>query len=136
MNDKKPRFTLNSVDNLFTTQEQRDNEQLVKIRELDVTKIDQFPKHPYKVKNDADMYNLMESIRIAATLLKPFLPDTAEKIFRQMNVESCDWDSLEKFGFLKAGHTVGKPEILFARIDKEKMLKEIEEKNQNFLGEF
>lgn len=63
MNDKKPRFTLNSVDDLFTTQEQRDDEQLVKIRELDVTKIDQFPKHPYKVKNDADMYNLMESIK-------------------------------------------------------------------------
>lgn len=63
MNDKKPRFTLNSVDDFFTTQEQRDDEQLVKIRELDVIKIDQFPKHPYKVKNDADMYNLMESIK-------------------------------------------------------------------------
>ena len=81
-----------------------------------------------KERLDTVLYNLLESIRIAATLLKPFLPDTAEKIFKQLNIEPCDWDSLGKFGFLPAGHTVGKQEILFARIDKEKMLAEIEAK--------
>ncbi len=79
-----------------------------------------------KARLDTVLYNLLETIRIAATLLGPFLPETAEKIFRQLNIEPTGWDTLDKFGFLPAGHTVGTPEILFARIDKEKKMKEIQ----------
>ncbi len=79
-----------------------------------------------KGRLDTVLYNLLETIRIAATLLGPFLPETAEKIFRQLNIEPTGWDTLDKFGFLPAGHTVGTPEILFARIDKEKKMKEIQ----------
>ncbi len=61
--EKKPRFELNSVDDLFTTQEMRDEAKLAKIHELDIDLIDQFPNHPYKVKDDEDMMNLVESIR-------------------------------------------------------------------------
>ena len=78
-----------------------------------------------KERLDTVLYNLLETVRFAATLLKPFLPDTAEKIFKQLNIEPTGWDSLESFGYLPAGHTVGQQEILFARIDKEKKLKEI-----------
>ena len=78
-----------------------------------------------KARLDTVLYNLLETIRIAATLLGPFLPETAEKIFRQLNVEPTGWDTLGKFGYLPAGHVVGAPEILFARIDKEKKMKEI-----------
>ena len=78
-----------------------------------------------KARLDTVLYNLLETIRFAATLLGPFLPETAEKIFQQLNIEPTGWDTLEKFGYLPAGHTVGTPEILFARIDKEKKMKEI-----------
>ena len=61
--EKKPRFELNSVDDLFTTQEMRDEAKLAKIEEIPVKIIDQFPKHPYKVKDDEDMFMLMESIK-------------------------------------------------------------------------
>ena len=61
--EKKPRFVLNSVDDFFTTQEMRDEAKLAKIHEIPIEEIDEFPEHPYKVKDDEDMLNLMESIR-------------------------------------------------------------------------
>lgn len=61
--EKKPRFVLNSVDDLFTTQEMRDEAKLAKIHEIPIEDIDEFPDHPYKVKDDEDMLNLMESIK-------------------------------------------------------------------------
>ena len=61
--EKKPRFTLGSADDLFTTQEMRDDAKLARIHEISLDEIDEFPDHPYKVKDDEDMLNLMESIR-------------------------------------------------------------------------
>lgn len=61
--EKKPRFTLGSVDDLFTTQEMRDDAKLARIHEIPLDEIDEFPDHPYKVKDDEDMLNLMESIK-------------------------------------------------------------------------
>ena len=74
------------------------------------------------------LYNLLESIRIAAALLKPFLPETAEKIFKQINSDKYDWESLGSFDGTIVGSKVGTPEILFARIDAAKKLEEIEGK--------
>ncbi len=74
------------------------------------------------------LYNLLESIRYIAILLSPFMPETSEKIFSQINCDIKDYDSLSNFGALKAGTKVNKAEALFARIDAEKMLKEIAEK--------
>ena len=61
--EKKPRFTLGSADDLFTTQEMRVDAKLARIHEIPLDEIDEFPDHPYKVKDDEDMLNLMESIR-------------------------------------------------------------------------
>lgn len=74
------------------------------------------------------LYNLLETIRYIAVLLSPFMPETAEKIFAQMNCDIKDYDSLETFGSTKSGVTVNKAEALFARIDAEKMLEEIAQK--------
>lgn len=62
---KKEEIKLNlpSVDDLFTTQKERDEERLKKIYEIPIDEIDDFPNHPYKVKDDEDMMNLVESIR-------------------------------------------------------------------------
>jgi methionyl-tRNA synthetase len=74
---------------------------------------------------DTVLYNLLEAIRFSATLLSPFLPATGKNIFDQLGIEASSWDSLAAFGALPAGHKVGTPEILFARLDTEKKLSEI-----------
>ena len=61
--EKKPRFTLGSADDLFTTQEMRDDAKLARIHAIPLDEIDEFPDPPYKVKDDEDMMNLMESIK-------------------------------------------------------------------------
>ena len=71
------------------------------------------------------LYNLLESIRFAATMLKPYLPETADKIFAQLNCENAGVESLASFGTLEAGKKVGTAEVLFARIDIPKKLAEI-----------
>lgn len=76
------------------------------------------------------LYNLLEAIRYIATLLIPFMPQTAEKIFEQMNCDIKDYDSLEAFGALKAGNSVDQAKALFARIDAEKMLADIAAKQE------
>ena len=74
------------------------------------------------------MYNLLESIRISAVLLTPFIPDTAEKIFAQIGAgeDARTWESAGTFGVLPADVTVHRGENLFPRIDMEKELKELE----------
>jgi len=71
------------------------------------------------------LYNLLESIRIAAVLLEPFLPETSQKILKQLNTEKKDWESLQSFDGMAPGQKVGVPEILFARIDAVKKMEEI-----------
>ena len=60
--EKKPSFTLNVADDMFTTQAVRDERKMPKIQEIPLRAIKDFPDHPYKVKDDEDMYHLMESI--------------------------------------------------------------------------
>jgi methionyl-tRNA synthetase len=75
------------------------------------------------------MYNLVESIVIGATLLEPFMPETSEKILKQLGAEKRRVTELSHFGLYPSGSRVtDKPEILFARIDAEAMLAEIAEK--------
>ena len=76
------------------------------------------------------LYNLLESIRIAAVLLEPFLPETAEKILKQLNTDKKDWESLLQFNGMVPGQKVGTPEILFARIDAAKKIEEINKFNE------
>ena len=75
----------------------------------------------------AVMYNLLETIRICAVLLTPFMPDTAAKIFERIGAnDGCKtWDSAEKWGILPADTTVAKGDALFPRIDTEKALEEL-----------
>ena len=62
MAGRKSDFTLTKLDDLFSTQEQRDEEKLSKIRDIPLTEIDDFPDHPFKVRDDEDMAQLIESI--------------------------------------------------------------------------
>ncbi|MBQ8606338.1 MAG: methionine--tRNA ligase [Clostridia bacterium] len=76
------------------------------------------------------LYNLVESIRFAAVLLEPFMPDTAKAIHEQLKLENGGLESLCSFGKIENGHVLGENSILFARIDAPKMLAEIEAENK------
>ena len=79
------------------------------------------------------LYNLVESICIGTTLLIPFMPETAERIFAQLGTAARAYETLESFGLYPNGNKVTeKPEILFARIDAKEMeakIAEVEAKN-------
>ena len=72
------------------------------------------------------LYNLLESIRFIAVLLKPFMPETSDAILSQINCNIDCLESLESFGKLVAGGKVGEATPLFNRLDMEKTLAEIE----------
>ena len=76
------------------------------------------------------LYNLLETIRISAVLLSPIMPKTCEEIFRQLNTELACYKSIEEFGKLESGKSLGESKILFARIDEQKMLSEVEAERQ------
>ena len=71
------------------------------------------------------LYNLLESIRSGAVLLQAFLPETSDKIFKQLNTENRYFDSIN-FKGIDPGIKLNNPEPLFVRIDKDKKLEEIE----------
>lgn len=65
MAGRKSDFTLptNTLDDLFSTQEERDEAKLQKIRDIPLAEIDGFPNHPFQVREDEDMFQLVESIK-------------------------------------------------------------------------
>lgn len=83
-----------------------------------------------KPRLGAVLYNLLESIRFLAVLLQPFMPETAEKIFAQLNTDCKDYASLSAFGGLHAGDKVGEPVPLFGRIDAEQMIQQLKAKQE------
>ena len=74
----------------------------------------------------AVLRNLLETVRVCAGLLTPFMPDTAAEIYRRIGAEAADWESLGLFDVLPAGVTVTDGPALFPRIDAEKELAELD----------
>ncbi|MBQ9780830.1 MAG: methionine--tRNA ligase [Clostridia bacterium] len=77
------------------------------------------------------LYNLLETIRWGAVMLKPFIPATTEKILAMLNTDAMDYTTIGgkgsgKFGAMVAGSEVGDSCVLFARIDEQKKLEELE----------
>jgi len=75
------------------------------------------------------LYNLLESIRFAAVMLESFLPDTAKKILQQLQVENGGLESLTEFGKMVPSAKVGPGEILFARLNMEEKMAQIDALN-------
>lgn len=69
---------LPSVDNLFTTQEQRDKEKREKVRDIDITEISDFPNHPFKVKTDEKMLEMVDSIKEYGVLIPALVRPKSE----------------------------------------------------------
>jgi len=86
-------------------------------------------------KNESDrprlatvIYNLLETIRVGAALLVPYIPATADAIFSQLATDKTEFETLGEFGALEAGKPLGEAFTLFARIDEKKFLEEMEAK--------
>ena len=76
------------------------------------------------------LYNLLETIRVGAVLLTPFMPSTAASIFKQLNTEAGDLSTVENFGVYAAGTFLGESEMLFGRIDAEKKIEELKAEHE------
>ena len=75
------------------------------------------------------LYNLVEGICVGTALLSSFMPETAEKILKQLNAPKRSYDELDTFGLYPSGNKVTEtPEILFARLDVNEVLAKVEEK--------
>ena len=72
------------------------------------------------------LYHLAEGLTIGASLLAPFLPETAERIVRQLGTEIRPFGQLGEFGLLPETKVTEQPEQLFARLDPEKVLAGVE----------
>lgn len=74
------------------------------------------------------LYNLVEGIRIGASLLEPYMPQTSAKILLQIGADAGSFDSLSEFGaYVSGGKVQENPEMLFARKDINEVLKQTEE---------
>ena len=76
------------------------------------------------------LYNLLETVRVCAGLLTPFMPATSEEIARRLGGARMDWDSLNVYGLLPADVATIAGPALFPRIDMEKELAALEELNK------
>ena len=74
------------------------------------------------------IYNLLETVRIAAVALTPYIPATAEKIFAILGTDKKDYSTATSFGHLEPCKPLGVSEVLFARVDEKKLFEEIEAK--------
>ena len=72
------------------------------------------------------LYNLLEGIRILSVLIAPIMPDTTAKIAEQLGIEVQTYESIQNFGGLESGKSVGTATPLFSRIDGEKLIAELE----------
>ncbi len=83
------------------------------------------------------MYNLVEGICIGANLLKPFMPDTADKILMMLYGTERDFDLLSEFGVYRSGTKVtDAPEVLFARMNLEDVMAKVAEIQEKQRAEY
>ncbi|MGN1414837.1 MAG: ParB/RepB/Spo0J family partition protein [Anaerovoracaceae bacterium] len=80
---REPKFNLGlpGVDDLFSTQETREEQSLSKIREIPIDQIDDFPEHPFHVKDDEDMMHLVESVQEHGILVPAILREKEDGRF-------------------------------------------------------
>jgi len=78
-----------------------------------------------KERLNSVLYNLIEGIRIGSVLLEPFMPETAQKVYAQLNTKVTDYDSLLTFGNYECSKVTETPVPLFARLDPVKTMDEV-----------
>lgn len=92
---------------------------------IDLTEPWNLNKNEAKKELNGVLYELIETIRIAATLLRPFLPETSKAIFTQLNISETDFNSTLEFGLYPSNHKPNQAFVLFERFDLVKKMAEI-----------
>ncbi|MDO4940403.1 MAG: methionine--tRNA ligase [Erysipelotrichaceae bacterium] len=78
-----------------------------------------------KTKLNTVLYNLLEGIRFASVLISPFMPETSQNVFNQINTNKTDYDSIQTWGQLELNKVTETPTPLFQRIDSAKKMDEV-----------
>ena len=72
------------------------------------------------------LYNLLESVRIGGILLRPYLPETSEKILSALNTQKTSYDDVHSFGLLETEMNItDSPSILFARLNEKEVAEKV-----------
>ena len=99
-NETNKDMKLPSLDDLFTTQEERDDAKLKRIHEIPIREIDPFPDHPFKVRDDEDMENLVDSIKakgvITPCMVRKVPDGRYEMISGHRRMRACEILGMEK----------------------------------------
>lgn len=99
MAGRKSDFVLPTLDDLFSTQEMRDEAKLTRIRDIPLELIDSFPDHPFKVRDDEDMTQLVESIKergvITPATVRPKGDGRYELVSGHRRKRACELASMD-----------------------------------------
>ena len=99
-NETNKDMKLPSLDDLFTTQEERDDAKLKRIHEIPIREIDPFPDHPFKVRDDEDMENLVDSIKakgvITPCMVRKVPDGRYEMISGHRRMRACEILGMER----------------------------------------
>ena len=94
MKEQEQKMKLPKLDDLFTSQAQRDYERAEKVEEIDISKISDFPNHPFKVKDDDKMEEMVKSIKqygvILPVIVRPKDDGTYEMISGHRRKRACE----------------------------------------------
>ena len=94
MKEQKQDMKLPKLDDLFTTQEERDYNNAEKVQEIDISKISNFPDHPFKVNDDEKMQDMVKSIKeygvILPVIVRPKEDGTYEMISGHRRKRACE----------------------------------------------
>lgn len=82
---------------------------------------------------DTVLYRLLDSLRTTAILLTPFMPETAEEIFRQLKLDKPAWESAAELDGIRPGQTVSWGDALFPRLDIEEELVKLHQANNELI---
>jgi len=128
MKEQESKMILPKLDDLFTTQEQRDYENAEKVEFIDINKISDFPNHPFKVRNDDKMQDMVKSVKtygvIMPTIVRPKEDETYEMISGHRRKKACQLAGVEKIKCIVRNLTDDEATILMvdSNIQREEVL--------------
>ena len=100
MKEQEQKMKLPKLDDLFTTQAERDFENAEKVEEIDIGKITDFPEHPFKVQNDDKMQEMVKSVKeygvILPVIVRPKEDGTYEMISGHRRKRACELAGIDK----------------------------------------
>ena len=99
MKKQETEMKLPKLDNLFTNQAQRDYENAEKVERIDISKITDFPDHPFKVRNDEKMKEMVKSVKeygvILPVIVRPKEDGTYEMISGHRRKRACEFAGIQ-----------------------------------------